>query len=403
LNLASVVDVSKGIGIQWIAAWDRFWFTPRIPHLMGVLRILTGCMLLYSHLVLFSDLGSFIGTEAWISNEVVTDLHDGTLGGPDATWSYLRSLDSPVLVGIHHLLTIAITVMYAVGFFTRFTAPLAWFLQLMLVHRLTGTLFGFDQIVTYAAMYVMLAPSGGVYSVDAILRRRLAEYRQSSRFVSWLFPDSESTVSSNIATRLLQIHLCVIYLFGALAKARGISWWDGTAIWYAIGNYEYQSLDLTWIADWPRLFSAISHITLFWELFYVVLIWPRTTRPVMLTLAVAVHGGIAIALGMKTFGLMMIAANFVFLPTKWFAPGDDEPAQNWSEGDAIDKRELKLQAAIDAFELRKEKLRSKEKIYLERVERLKRRESKIKELAERAERRKIVGPSESAEDSDSEV
>jgi uncharacterized membrane protein YphA (DoxX/SURF4 family) len=382
------MNVLKNLVIQWIAAWDRFWFTPRIPHLMGVLRILTGCMLLYSHLVLFSDLDSFIGTNAWISNEVVSDLHDGTLSGPDATWSYLRSLDSPVLIGMHHFVTIIITAMFAVGFLTRFTAPLAWFLQLMLIHRLTGALFGFDQIVTYAAMYVMLAPSGGIYSVDAIFRRRLADRRESNRFVAWLFPDSESTVSSNIATRLLQIHLCVIYLFGALAKARGVSWWDGTAIWYAIGNFEYQSMDMTWLADWPRVFSAMSHITLFWELFYVVLIWPRATRPVMLGMAIALHGGIAIALGMKTFGLMMIAANFVFLPTKWFAPSDDDPAQNWSEGGAIDERELKLQAAIEAFELRKEKLCSKEKVYLERVERLKRREGKIKDLAERAERRK---------------
>jgi uncharacterized membrane protein YphA (DoxX/SURF4 family) len=382
------MNVLKNLVIQWIAAWDRFWFTPRIPHLMGVLRILTGCMLLYSHLVLFADLDSFIGTNAWISNEVVSDLHDGTLSGPDATWSYLRSLDSPVLIGMHHFITIVITAMFAVGFLTRFTAPLAWFLQLMLIHRLTGALFGFDQIVTYAAMYVMLAPSGGIYSVDAFLRRRLADRRESNRFVAWLFPDSESTVSSNIATRLLQIHLCVIYLFGALAKARGVSWWDGTAIWYAIGNFEYQSMDMTWLADWPRVFSAMSHTTLFWELFYVVLIWPRATRPVMLGMAIALHGGIAIALGMKTFGLMMIAANFVFLPTKWFAPSDDEPAQNWSEGDAIDEREVKLQAAIEAFELRKEKLRSKEKVYLERVERLKRRESKIKDLADRAERRK---------------
>lgn len=37
------------------------------------------------------------------------------------------------------------------------------------------------------------------------------------------------------------------------------------------------------------------------------------TRPVFLALAVLVHGGIALALGMKTFGLAMIIGNLAFL------------------------------------------------------------------------------------------
>ncbi len=36
-----------------------------------------------------------------------------------------------------------------------------------------------------------------------------------------LLPEAVPSVSANIATRLLQLHLCVIYLFGGLAKARG--------------------------------------------------------------------------------------------------------------------------------------------------------------------------------------
>ena len=31
--------------------WNAFWFTPRAPHTLGVIRILAGAMLLYTHLV----------------------------------------------------------------------------------------------------------------------------------------------------------------------------------------------------------------------------------------------------------------------------------------------------------------------------------------------------------------
>jgi hypothetical protein len=50
-----------------------------------------------------------------------------------------------------------------------------------------------------------------------------------------------------------------------------------------------------------------------WETFYCALVWPRLTRPVCLALAVLVHGGIALFLGMITFGLAMIIGNLAFV------------------------------------------------------------------------------------------
>ena len=66
----------------------------------------------------------------------------------------------------------------------------------------------------------MLAPSGSCYSVDAWLRQRFAS-TDRGRFWNWLFPEAKATVLANIATRLMQLHLCVIYLFGGISKARG--------------------------------------------------------------------------------------------------------------------------------------------------------------------------------------
>jgi hypothetical protein len=270
-------------------------------------------MLLYSHLVLATDLSSFLGDNAWINNETARGLHDGAFGFSDYGRSYLWHLSNPLLIWLHHGLTLLVSASFAAGFMTRITAPAAWFLQLMYLHRLTGTLFGLDQIVTYSVMYLMLSPCGSCFSVDAWLRTKFAEKRASDRRIRWLLPDAAPSIAANIATRLFQIHLCVIYLFGGLSKARGETWWDGTAMWYSIGNYEYQSLDMTWMANYPRLFTAMTHATLFWEIFYVALVWPRWSRPFVLAAAVFVHGGIALFLGMITFGLMMIAANMIFV------------------------------------------------------------------------------------------
>lgn len=296
-------------------AWDTFWFAPRHLETLAALRIFTGAMLLYSQLVLASDLSSFLGVDAWISNDTSQALHDGALGEPTAAWSYLWNLDSPTLIAVHHFVTILASAAFMIGLFTRITGPLAFWFQLMLVHRLLGSLFGLDQILTYCVMYLAFTPCGAVFSVDAWLRNRIGSdlHGARARLLAWLFPDDAPSVTANVATRLLQLHLCVIYLFGGLAKARGQMWWDGTALWYAVGNYEYQSWDATFIAAWPSVFTALTHLTLFWEIFYCALVWPRWTRPITLALAVAVHGGIALGMGMATFGLMMIAANGIFI------------------------------------------------------------------------------------------
>jgi hypothetical protein len=172
------------------------------------------------------------------------------------------------------------------------------------------------------AMYLAVGPSGDAFSLDRWLAGRRAGSPLPVR-CSW---------SANLALRLIQIHLCIIYLFAGMAKLTGPAWWDGTALWMALGNMEYQSLDMTWLADWPRLINLMTHVTLFWELSYSALIWPRLTRGVVLALAIPLHMGIAICLGMVTFGLAMLIANLAFVPSSWVRALSPERAAEQGRG-----------------------------------------------------------------------
>ena len=334
MNLVWARDLSRDWIDDCASAWDRFWFAPRLPHTLALLRIVTGIMLTYSHLVLATDLSAFLGDHAWINNETARTLHDGAYGVADWGRSYLWHLSNPLLLWGHHLLTILVTLAFAAGFMTRLTAPAAWFLQLMYLHRLTGMLFGFDQILTYSVMYLMLSPCGSVLSVDAWMRKRFASARRRRPRLRWLLPEASPSVAANVSTRLLQLHLCTIYLFGGLSKARGQMWWDGTAMWYSVANYEYQSMDMTWIIEFPHLFTAMTHATLFWEIFYIALVWPRRTRPIALLTAITVHGGIAMFLGMITFGMMMIAANMIFVPPEFWLRLAGRQGQSAADADS---------------------------------------------------------------------
>jgi hypothetical protein len=73
-------------------------------------------------------------------------------------------------------------------------------------------------------------------------------------------------------------------------------------------------MDMTWLAKGGELpVNLMTHVTVVWELTYIVLIWPRLTRPIMLALAVPLHLGIAFCMGMMTFGLAMLIGNLAFV------------------------------------------------------------------------------------------
>src|SRR5689334_8903520 len=47
-------------------AWNRFWFRPASPVLIGLIRIVAGFLALYVHLAYTVDLQEFFGAHAWI-------------------------------------------------------------------------------------------------------------------------------------------------------------------------------------------------------------------------------------------------------------------------------------------------------------------------------------------------
>lgn len=283
-----------------LAGWNRFWFRPADPATLGVIRIGAGAMLFYTHLVWSLALTSFIGPKAWLPGSAVRPIQEGTW-----SWSYLWWIeDSPALLWTAHVAALVVFALLTVGLFTRVVSVLALIAALAYVQRLPGALFGLDQINVMLAMYLAIGPSGDTFSLD----RRRAKRRAGEDL------PVRSSWTANLAIRLIQIHMCVIYLFAGMAKLTGPAWWDGTALWMAFGNMEYQSLDMTWMADWPLLINVMTHVTVFWELSYCALVWPRLSRPVVLALAVPLHLGIGICLGMMTFGLIMLVGNLAFVP-----------------------------------------------------------------------------------------
>ncbi|MBX7071738.1 MAG: HTTM domain-containing protein [Pirellulales bacterium] len=300
-----------------MAGWDRFWFAPSDPATYSLIRILAGAMMFYTHLVWTIGLDDFFGPNAWLSNAAVNAYYDSPY-----PWSYLWHTQSTATLYAVHLAGLVVFACLTVGFFSRMASVLSYLIVVAYVNRLPGALFGLDQLNALLAMYLMVGPCGARYSVDRWLAKR-----RSGR-ASEVAP----SVGATIGIRLIQLHMCVIYFFAGISKLQGPAWWDGSALWGAVGNLEYQSIDMTWLAGWPLAIAAMTHVTVLWELSYPALVWPRLTRPLVLALAVPLHLGIGLFLGMPTFGLIMLVGNLAFV-SPWLvrtiverqAPQQSEP------------------------------------------------------------------------------
>jgi Vitamin K-dependent gamma-carboxylase len=281
--------------------WDAFWFTPADPTLLGLLRVLTGLMLLYTHAVWGLALDAFFGPTSWLNPGLVRALQADQYAY-SFWWWVPAGWTWPA-----HAAALVLLALFALGLWTRVTSCLALVVAISYAHRVPAALFGLDQINVMLTLYLAIGPSGDALSVD--------RWRARRRRGAAAGPAAPS-VGANLAQRLIQVHMCVIYSFAGISKLQGPAWWDGEAMWLALANLEYQTVDMTWLAWYPWLLNVATHVSVLWEISFCVLIWRPLWRPLVLAGAVALHVGIGAFLGMWTFGLIMLVGCASFLPNE---------------------------------------------------------------------------------------
>ena len=85
----------------------------------------------------------------------------------------------------------------------------------------------------------------------------------------------------------MQIHFCIIYFVSGSSKLLGPSWWNGTALWLCLANYNFAPMRvglynafLTFLCQhrwlWESVMTASVMFTLFTEISFTFLVWNRS-------------------------------------------------------------------------------------------------------------------------------
>jgi hypothetical protein len=257
-------------------------------------------------------------TEYWSSPP---DDQDMLYHGHD-WYSPFFHVTNPTAIAIVHGVHIAIILLFTFGVFTRVTSVLTWVSILAYVQRNPLSLFGQDTMMNLCVFYLMFAPCGAMWSVDAWLARRRAAKAGLPPSAAGPRP----MISANVVLRLIQVQYCMMYLSAGLSKLKGGNWWTGTAPWYCLTNPEFSPLHIPFFRDglylicqdrfrwlWEIMMTSLDIFTLVLEIGLPFLVWTRL-RPIMVLGAILLHLGIALNMGLVVFSLFMFTLLLAWMP-----------------------------------------------------------------------------------------
>jgi hypothetical protein len=256
------------------------------PRPLAALRVGLPLLLLIHLVWLSSDILALHGSRGIIPWELTDLLHDPWVPGlPTLAKAFV-----PLGVSAHTATILLLSgyagslLSLALGFHTRLSAFLAWGLHLSLVTSGFASFYGVDQIANTFLFYLLLFPSGRAWTFES---RR------------------EKTIPVG-CLRVMQIHLCLIYLAAGLEKAMGRQWWNGEAIWQAVTQPVFSTFALGWLARYPWIPMLAGWGTLVVETGYAFLIWPRRTRKMWCIATIGLHLGLGLFMGLVFFSSVMI-------------------------------------------------------------------------------------------------
>ena len=155
-----------------VERWHAFWFTPADPLPLGLIRILTGGMLLYNLLIWGTDLTAFFATDGLQPLSAIARLQQN-----DLIFSFLYWVSDEWLYAVHWS-CVAIVALFTVGLLSRSTSILAFLITISYSQRVPVANFGLDQLLAMLCLYLAIGPSGDSLSVDSCLRRRWLEKKK---------------------------------------------------------------------------------------------------------------------------------------------------------------------------------------------------------------------------------
>ena len=277
--------------MTFVQGWRRFWFTTNPAYTVGLVRIAFGVIVIMWALELKTNFYARFGSQGVLpkapnlpSSWSVFDLFPG---------------DQALMVGWVVLLVSAVAL--TVGWHSRLAAILVFVLILSFERRNPWIFNAGDMLIRIEALLIALAPCGAALSLDQ--RRHTGSFWSSQECKLW-------------ALRLMQVQVSIIYVSTVIAKLRGDTWQNGTAVLYSLRQYDMLVVPTPdWFTSNLLIMNLLAWGTLVVELAIGILVWNRRWRPWVLAAGVGLHLSIMLTLEIGLFSFAVFVLYLSFVPS----------------------------------------------------------------------------------------
>jgi len=278
----------------------EWFFRGESDQWLSILRVGLGVQVLLNLFALRHDWSSFVGG---IAHPLLSrDLSEALLSLESSliprlgwfVWAGKQAgISEPLILQMCWYFLAALSVLMLVGLFCRASAAGVWFVHLCVVKSGGFLSYGVDALTTTGLFYLMLSPLPDRFSLDHL----------------WCNKPTVDPERLGFWRRVLQLHLCLIYLFSGLTKALGRGWWDGINLWRALIRPPFDLVRPALLVHFRYILPIASIAVVLLELGYPLFIWQPRLRQTWLIGVLLMHIAIGLAMGMYLFALVMIVLN----------------------------------------------------------------------------------------------
>lgn len=267
--------------------WNHFFFTPRPVEGIAIFRILIGSLALITFLqdsLVMHDLWGQYGLQSIQTMQLNYSFPILSI------FQYLNL--TPTLLIILVCTQILSLTFFTIGYKTRYFSILSFVLMVSFHQRNINILSSSDLLMRIMFMYLMFSPCANTYSVD-----------------SWLAKVKGTPLKKDYASwtmRLIQVQIAVVYVSTVIAKLKGETWVDGSAVYYATRLEDFTRFSVPFILDWQWSIKLITWTTLILEFALGSLIFIEEFRRPLILIGIIFHLGIEYMMSIPTFEWLMI-------------------------------------------------------------------------------------------------
>lgn len=283
--------------MKYLSVWQKFWFEP--TELLGVAltRTVFGITLFFTYLCRFGNI-NLLSTEAFLPKDQAILIFPEQMR-PIFSWTFWP--DTWVLP--MSILFCILILIWTFGFGGRLVGVFVWIIHMGFIQRNYAIVFGADVMSAVFMFYLSMIETPSAIKNGGLLRSPKALINESLK----------SDFISSAMIRLLQIHLAVIYAYTGFEKLKGVTWWDGTALWSVFANPQMVWIDLTFIKSISWVIPLLAFFTIIFEIYFPAAMLSKKIKYYWLGIGVLFHIVIAFLMQLWSFSLVMISIYFLYV------------------------------------------------------------------------------------------